>query len=275
MSAVDIFTKYCWLFPLRKTTSISIIKSLENGIFLPYGTPATIILDNAQYFKSKVFKEFVEKYKIPKLFYNCVYSPQSNSVERYNQSIETSLAIMVGDNQRTWDKHLPLVQHALNNTTNMTTSFTPSYLFFGRELIVDGRFHKPFGYIPKDGEPVQISDAWEHARGLEKLSETYDIVQQKILESFQTNAQRYNLRRKRIEYDVGDVVWVRQNVLSKKAEFFSNKLAPRFMKLRVAEKKSAVAYELEDLKGKKKGLFHVKDMVKEVDGGEGGKSNPG
>lgn len=219
-------------------------------------------MDNAQYFKSKIFKDFVEKYKVPKLFYNCVYSPQSNSVERYNQSIETSLAIMVGNNQRLWDKHLPLIQHALNNTTNMTTTFTPSYLFFGREVVIDGRFHKPLGYIPKDGEPIQIDAPTEHARGLEQLAETYDVVQQKILESFQRNAHRYNLRRKTVEYNVGDVVWVRHNVLSKKAEFFSNKLAPRFVKLRVAEKKSAVAYEMEDLTGKRKGLYHVKDMVK-------------
>ena len=262
LSVIDIFTKFCWLFPLRQATSANITKHLENSIFLLYGTPAVIILDNASYFRSNTFKTLIEKYKIPRLFYGCVYAPQANTVERYNQTIETSLAILVGNDQRKWDKFLSKIQNALNSHINLATGFTPAYLMYGREPFVDGRYHKIMSFIPEKQEKLKIDSTQEFAKGLESLANTYDVVQEKLLEAFRNNAARYNLRRKHIEFNVGDIVWAKNHTLSRKIDFFSSKLAPRYVKCKVIAKKSPVAYELADESGRGKGVYHIKDLAK-------------
>lgn len=262
LSVVDVFTKFCWLFPLRKATSANIVKHLEEGIFLQYGTPAVVILDNASYFRSKSFTALMDKYGIPRTFYGCVYAPQANTIERYNQTIETSLAILVGENQRSWDKFLPKIQNALNSHINFTTGFTPAYLMFGREPYVDGRYHMISGFIPENEKEIQVDGPQEFAKGLESLANTYEVVERKMMESFQNNANRYNLRRKNVQFNVGDIVWAKNHTQSKKIDFFSSKLAPRYTKCKVIAKKSALAYELEDMNGRRKGVYHVKDLVK-------------
>ena len=262
LSVVDIFSKYCWLFPLRKATSESIIKHLENNIFLQFGTPAVIILDNASYFRSKTFKTFTEKYKIPRLFFGCNYAPQSNVVERYNQTIETSLSILVGEDQRKWVNFLGKIQNAINTHINLTTGFSPAYLMYGRELIVDGRYHNIKSFIPENQQEIDIDSRQEFAEGLKTLADTYDVVQEKLLESFKKNAGRYNLRRKTLKLNPGDTVWARNHTLSRKMEYFCSKLAPRYIKCRVVACKSPTAIELEDETGKNKGIYHIKHLFK-------------
>lgn len=73
---------------------------------MKFGCPKIIILDKGPQFVSKAFKDFIKSYNIPKLFYNTLYTPQNNPIERYNKTIETCLSCYVGSDHRNWSKFL-------------------------------------------------------------------------------------------------------------------------------------------------------------------------
>lgn len=262
LSIVDIFTKFCWIHPLRTATAKTITSFIESEIIFKHGTPCIIICDNATVFRSKEFKNFVDKFSIPKIFYNAFYTPQSNTVERYNQTVETCLAILVGQDQRSWSRHLPRIQLALNSSINVATGFTPYFLATGREILIDGKLHSLNSKLPNDLNDLDVADRTSSATALDEMSKIFIRVQNALTEAYKQNALRYNTRRKHVAFSTGDIVWRKNFVQSNAANFFSSKLAPRFVKCKVLEKISNNVYILGDIETPNKGKYHVKDIVK-------------
>lgn len=262
LSVVDIFTKFCWIHPLKTATTKTITSFLESEIIMKHGAPCILICDNATVFKSKDFIKFTKRFNIPKIFQNCYYSPQSNTVERYNQTVETCLSILVGNDQRTWSKHLPRIQLALNSSINISTGFTPYFLMTGREILVDGNLHSRYTQLPKDLQTLQVAEREKPAAALSELSDIFEQVQEALTESYKKSAARYNRRRKHVVFQKDDIVWRRNFVQSNAANYFSSKLAPRFVKCKVTDKLSDVAYMLEDLESGNVGKYHIKDILK-------------
>jgi hypothetical protein len=64
---VDWLTKYVVLFPLRKATSTKVTECIENGIFLVYGVPQFILVDNGKHFVGNEFVKTCEDYKVQKI----------------------------------------------------------------------------------------------------------------------------------------------------------------------------------------------------------------
>lgn len=261
LSCVDVFSKFTWLFPLRKGTAGSIVKNLEENIFLVHGVPRTIVCDNGPQFISKEFKELLKSYNIPLPFYNSLYTPQNNVVERYNQTLGTALSILVESDHRNWSKFLPQVQSAMNNTVNCATNFTPYFLMHGREQILDGDLHRNPIHDGNNNAQKEASPT-AYAQKLQGLADVYEQVSDALLKAYKKGATHYNLRRKNVTYHVGDIVWRRNFVQSNALNYFSQKLSPRFVQNVVVGKKSDLVYTLADLNGKVSGDFHVKDIVK-------------
>lgn len=260
LSVVDIFTKFCWVFPLKKATALTITKLLEKHIFIPVGVPRTIIVDNGKQFIANEFKDCLTKYGITDIYYNTLYTPQNNTVERYNQTINTALAILVGKDQRTWCKNTEKIQAAINNSVNMATGYTPFFLKHGFEQVVHGSLHKSVD-LPSTTSSSDNPVA-DYAHRLEELAAIYSEVTDALLLAHQKSSDRYNLRKKHVVYNIGDIVWRRNNILSKGAMYFSAKLAPRFIKTKILRKISDLVYTLSDLSGKHIGNYHIKDIAK-------------
>ncbi|KAF9409266.1 hypothetical protein HW555_011301 [Spodoptera exigua] len=74
------------------------------------------------------------------------------------------------------------------------------------------------------------------------------------------NTQRYNLRRKQVDFKIGDIVWKRCYFQSDKDAHFAKKLAPKFQKCRIVAKRSPLVFTLQDMSGKDLGNWHVKDF---------------
>lgn len=250
------FTKYCNIFPLRRATADAVVNVLENSIFLVYGIPQTIFLDNGSHFISSTTKALFEKYKVPNVYFTPRYTPQINLVERYNKTIVTSLSTFVENDHRSWDIYIPQVQFAINNSVNEATGYTPSFLVYGRELVLCGSH-----YVDSDlGDEVLFLPRDIYAENLGCLSSVFNDVQASLWNAHVKNTAHYNLRRKPAEYNVGDVVFKRAYMLSDKDKYFSKKLAPKYIKCRVIKKRSPLVYELEDMSGKNMGVWHIKDL---------------
>lgn len=250
------FSKFCSIFPIKKATAVIITKILEESVFLVHGIPQTVLMDNGTQFTGKLTDALFQKYRIPNIYFTPKYTPQVNLVERYNRTIITCLSTYVNDDHRSWDLFIPEVQFAINNSVNEATGFTPSFLVFGRELVSCGSH-----YIDNDlGNEILFLPRDIYAENLGCLASTFDTVQSRLWQAHVKNTSHYNLRRKFAEFNVGDVVMKRAYFLSDKANRFSKKLAPKFIKAKIIEKKSPLVYVLQDMSGKNLGSWHIKDL---------------
>lgn len=254
--AVDYFSKFVIMKAARQATAQAIVSFLE-GIFLTYGCPQILLLDNASTHKSKHFDKFVKNYKIPKIWYNCHYHPQVNPVERVNRTIGTAIRCFLKDSHRKWDENISNIQMAINTAVHEVTGFSPAFLNFGRKVPVMGDYY----------DDISISDMnnlGENRRSyvneLDKLPEIYKVVQERLNAAYQRSSNYYNLRKRDQVFHVGEKVWKRNFVLSSAADDFSAKLANRYVLCTVRRVLSKVAYELENLDGTPAGKFHVSKL---------------
>ncbi|CAG9118032.1 unnamed protein product [Plutella xylostella] len=184
------------------------------------------------------------------------YSPQINTVERYNKTIMTCVSTFVDNDHRAWDTNIPKIQFAINNSVNESTGYTPSFLVYGRELVTCGSHYTD----TELGEEIIFLPRDIYAENLGCLADVFDKVQASLWHAHEKNTAQYNLRRKQAEFNIGDIVFKRTYFLSNKDKYFSKKLAPKFIKCRVSGKKSPLVYILEDMSGKNIGTWHIKDL---------------
>lgn len=251
------FSKYCLLFPVRRATAEILSRILEDQVFLVHGVPSTVLMDNGKQFTSNIFKNLFTKYKIPNVQFTPKYTPQVNTVERYNKTIVTAMSSYIeNDDHRSWDTNISKIQFAVNTSTNEVTGFTPSFLVYGRELVTCGSHYldadntKDLIFTPRD----------EYAENLGTLRKIFDQIQSALIKAHARNCCNYNLRRRTADFNVGDYVWKRTYYQSDKDNRFTKKLAPKYIKCRVIAKKSPLVYILEDMQGKNIGEWHLKDI---------------
>lgn len=88
----DKFTKWVECVPLREATATGLKKAIRERIFAKFGWPKKLITDNGSQFTAKMFIDFLrENYVIHVL--TPPYSPQCNSTERANRTINTLIKI--------------------------------------------------------------------------------------------------------------------------------------------------------------------------------------
>lgn len=252
----DTFSKFSLLKPLKAATANLVSKFLEEEVFLVYGIPAYFICDNGSEFIGAPVKNLLKEYRV-KLLLNASRHPQSNPTERVNQTIVTMMRAYVGENHRDWDCKIPQIGYALRTAVHETTGFTPAYLNFGRELIACGDGFEILR--PEDHPPMESAE--NYGEKLRTLNQVYQEVHQKMKEAHDRGAQRYNLRRRGLEFKVKDLVWKRNFVQSDAVKFVSAKLSPKYVGPYVISRKlSPTVYVLGDQNGKDIGHWHVSDL---------------
>lgn len=253
---VCCFSKYVMMFPMRRATAEGVIKHLEDSVFLVHGVPQTIFLDNGSQFISKNLDNFFKKYRIPNVFFTPKYTPQVNTVERYNKTVMTCVSCFIEDDHRLWDVNLPKIQFAMNSSVNEATGYTPAFLVHGRELVTCGSH-----YLDSElGDELLFLPRDIYSDNIGHLAIIFNKVQAALWHAHQKNSSHYNLRRKPAEFEVNDIVWKKTYYQSDKDKYFSKKLAPKFTKCRVTVKKSPLVYQLQDMSGKDLGVWHIKDL---------------
>ncbi|BFG06629.1 uncharacterized protein DMAD_13610 [Drosophila madeirensis] len=101
---IDAFTKFCWLYPTKSTTSNEVILKLRSQS-VTFGNPACIISDRGSAFTAQDFLQYCEDEKI-KLVKTTTGLPRVNGqVERLNSVIISVLAKLNVDDPSKWFKH--------------------------------------------------------------------------------------------------------------------------------------------------------------------------
>lgn len=255
----DWFTKFVLVQPLAKATASSVVKFLENQVFLLFGVPQIIMCDNGSQFTSKEFKNLLGEYKVRHLWYNARYHAQVNPTERVNKVIGTALAAQIRSDHRLWDVNIQKVAQAIRTANHDVTGFSPAFLTFGRNVPLDGEFYGPT--VPDGPTATREAERRAWVTDLQNMPKLVREVRIKLATAYEKTRRRYDLRRRPVAYQIGAKVWKRNFVLSDAGSYFSKKLAPKYVLCKVARiVGTGKVYELEDLQGKPLGRFHVQDL---------------
>lgn len=246
---LDVLTKFCVLKPMKRAESKSLIKFVEEEIFLLFGVPSIVISDNGKQFVSKDFKFLLNKYGTTH-WLNASYHPQHNPSERVNRVILSAIRSYISPDQRDWDESIPTIACALRTAVHETTKCSPYFANFGREMILSGSI-----------DPTVEKNGNIHAK---KIKEIQDKVRSNLEKAYEKYSHRYNLRTRPREFAVGEIVLVKNFKLSKAIEGYTAKLDALYRKCTVKTKLGKCVYELNDLNGKNLGKYHANDMKKFV-----------
>lgn len=250
---LDHLTKFHWLCPLRKFTSVNIQNYLEQNIFHTYGVPEVIVSDNGSQFKANDLNAFFTKYGITHT-YTAYYSPQSNASERVNRSLIAGIRAYLKNDHRLWDEQLSAISCALRNSHHQAINISPYHALFGFDMITHGSSYELLRKLQLLEEPTAKISRDDHLQLIRHNLKRY------IKEAFDKNRSQYNLRSRPQTFNVNQEVFRRNFAQSNMEKNFNAKLSPVFIKARIREKLGNHYYVLEDLQGKLVGTFHGKDI---------------
>lgn len=209
LTAIDSFSKFVFLTPLRKATAESTIKALKDRIFAQYGLPECIVSDNGSQFTAEMFKSFLYGLGI-KHITTSVAHPNPNQAERTHRNLRQILKIYHSCTQNKWDENLAYLSIAFNSAQSEATGVTPAYAFTGREF----------------SHPLQLLwnlDDEDVPQGVQTEERVRKIAEQ-LKRTHQKTKAQYDRNRRASPYSVGDKVMYKRFVPSNKAKKISNKL---------------------------------------------------
>lgn len=247
---LDVFSKFVLIHPLKKATADTVIKFLETNVFMIFGVPSVVICDNGSQFIANKFKKCLADYGT-RIWYTASYLPQANPVERVNRSIKSALRSYVLDNQRNWDQFIPQIGCALRSALHDSINTTPYFVNFGQEMALSGKDHVV---------DSKLNSLNQQNDRLATLNNVRKKVTSNLVKAYENYSSRYNLRSRKIVFNVGDVVLKKNFMLSDASKGFSASLSPSYVKCVVKKKVGSNCYELRNMNGKDIGTFSVKDL---------------
>lgn len=259
----DCFSKFALLFPLRQAKAPNIAKLIESEVFLLFGSPKTIIVDNGVQFKSREFVNLMKTYKV-QIKYTPLYHPQANPCERINRVLKSMLRSFVSDDHRLWDQNLSKIGSVIRSTKHEVTGFTPNFIVFGREVASNGS-------LLTGDNPIQFNRDSINDKRSKAVEQLYQDVRLRLHRAYESSKKVYDLRRRDEQFFVNQLVWRRNYVLSDAAKYFTAKLAPKYVgPFLIAKRLSPWTYELKDSSDKYQGVWHVKDLKSHPPDTDGG-----
>src|SRR5439155_9583246 len=124
--------------------------------------------------------------------------PQTDGqMERMNQTVEQYLRIYCNYQQDIWYDYLSLAEFAYNNAYRSSTKCSPFYTNYG--------FNLQFHINLQQNHVSDIPAAKEYA---ERLLQHHDALVENVKQAQDSQARYYDAKHKRIEFAVGDKVWL-------------------------------------------------------------------
>jgi len=186
---------------------------LEREYFPAYGTPKSIVTDNAKVFRCKEFRDLCFRWGIEHLT-TTPYYPQGSLAERVNRNLKSALKIFHHKSQNSWDEDLPWVSLTFNTAVHESTRSTPDVLFWGRGLKC------PLG-VQWDLSPVSNGNN-------NSTNQFWTQAYRNLLAARKRVAQRFNANRKPHQYKEGDLVRYQLKLSSSNCLDISAKLLLRW-----------------------------------------------
>ncbi|KAA0043088.1 ty3-gypsy retrotransposon protein [Cucumis melo var. makuwa] len=232
---VDRLTKSAHFVPWKSTYTASKWGQLYiTEIVRLYGVPVSIVPVRDACFTSKFWKGLQLALGTRLDFSIAFHSKTDGQTERLNQVLEDMLRARVLEFSGSWDSHLHLMEFAYNNSYEATIDMAPFEALYGKCC----------------RSPVCWGGVGEQRMLGPKLVQTTNAAIQEIrarMLAAQSRQKSYaDVRRKDLEFDVGDMVFLKVATVKGVLRFEKKgKLSPRFVgPFEILEQIGPVAYRL-------------------------------
>ena len=197
---VDRFSKMAHFVPCNKSNDASHVVDLYfKEIVRLHGIPKTMVSYRDSKFLSHFWRTLWRKLGTS-LMFSTSYHPQTDGqTEVTNRSLGNLLRIYVGKNVKQWDLILPQIEFAYNRSMHRTVGKSPFEVVYGLQPI------GPMKLAPHPTIQQFSGDAEVRAKEIKKLHEE---VRLKIEKNNAKYVEQANRRRKYVEFEVGELVWV-------------------------------------------------------------------
>lgn len=253
---LDHVTKFLFLKPLKAATTTNVILFLQTEIFPTFGVPRCIHSDNGKQFISKEMSDFFKLYEINHITTG-FYAPHSNASERANREIVTKIRCFLKDNKDhgDWDKYIPQILTILRSDYHSSIKCSPYYATFGQNMVLHGSAYKILQKLNcMSGEDCTIQS------NVDKLTRIREKIRSNLNTAHEKASKIYNLRSRPIQFEIGQIVFKKNHILSSMSKKINSKFMPKFVKCKIREKIGNNLYGVEDMKGKYLGKYHSSDL---------------
>jgi len=200
---VDCFSKWVEAFPLKNIRAKTVAETFLNQIVSRHGVPLEVHTDQGRNFESRVFRELSSALGIKKTRASPLHPQSDGQVERQHQTILNYLAKFISENQKDWDRWIPMCLLAYRSSKHETTGVTPAELYLARDLRLPMDLLR--GNPPSERELVTTIDCVSRVR--KKLEDLHEVVRKRMdIKSSQTKIW-YDQKARKIQFDVGQKVW--------------------------------------------------------------------
>ncbi|KAG8474923.1 hypothetical protein CXB51_031618 [Gossypium anomalum] len=232
---VDRLTKSTHFIPVRTDFSLDKLAELYvSQIVRLHGVPISIVSDRDPRFTSRFWKKLQEALGT-KLHFSTAFHPQTDGQsERIIQILEDMLRCCVLEFGGSWEWYLPLIEFAYNNSFQSSIKMAPYEALYGRKCRTP-LFWTELGENKIFGVDL-IKDAEQKVK----------IIRESLKAASDRQKSYADLKRRDIEYQVGDKVFLKVSPWKKILRFGrKGKLSQRFIgPYEVSERIGPVAYRL-------------------------------
>lgn len=194
----------------------------------------SIILDKDLRFTSRFWKKLQEALGT-KLNFSIAFHPQTDGKsERVIQVLEDMLRCCVLEFEGSWEKYLPLVEFAYNNSFQSSIQMAPYEALYGRKC------RTPLYWTELSEKQIYGVDL------VRETEEKVKVIRYRLKAASNRQKSYADLKRKEIEFQVGDKMFLKVSPWKKILRFGQKgKLSPRFIgPYEVIERIGPVAYRL-------------------------------
>lgn len=250
---VDRFSKMAHFIPCHKTGDASYIANLFfKEIVRLHGIPRSIVSDRDVKFLSHFWRMLWSKLGTNLLFSTTCHPQTDGQTEVVNRTLGSLLRATLQRHLKSWEDCLPFVEFAYNRIVHSSTNVSPFECVYGFNPLT------PLDLLPL---PLDEIDNADGKRKAERVRELHKEVHKRIEQKNAKVAAKANRRKKALELQEGDWVWV----YLRKERFPTlrkTKLSPRADgPFQILKKINENAFQL-DLQGKYNvsAVFNISDL---------------
>ena len=195
---IDRLTKSAHFIPARIDYSMDRLAELYvDEIVRLHGVPLSIVSDRDPRFTSRFWKE-LQSALGTKLKFSTAFHPQTDGQsERLIQVLEDMLRGCVIEFSGSWDRYIPLMEFAYNNSFQSSIGMAPYEALYGRKC------RTPVCWTELNENKLIGPDI------LKDTEEKVQVIRQRLKAASDRQKSYANLKRRDIEYNVGDKVFLK------------------------------------------------------------------
>ena len=204
LTFIDYYTRWAEAVALPNKEAHTVAKALVDNVFTRLGCVSHLISDQGKEFDNELMIRLCELLDIDKSR-TTAYKPSSNGVcERLHKSLNNMIGKMIDENQKNWPDLLPIVMAAYRSAPHESTSYSPNFLMFGREVLapIDLWLETP----SEEETNLNVDDYVYEVRN--RLKYAHELVRTHLSVQAKRTKKYYDLKVKPRAYNIGDWVWM-------------------------------------------------------------------